>query len=130
MEKLLSLILLAGFCLASCSKKNIPTPVVSNVIEYDFSANTSAMYVVNYYDGVSLGTAQNVNTNIWSQKVIIPTGTKTANIFFTVGQNPPFTSDNVGTVTIKVNGRVVATGSKQFTSTSTLAEATYTYTSN
>lgn len=112
----------------SCSKKsNTPVPPPANVVEYTFSAGSSGRYVVNYYDGVSLGTAESITGSNWSQKVTIPTGTKTANIFFTAGQGAPFLPNNTGTVTIKLNGKMVATGSKQFTSASTLAEANYTY---
>lgn len=130
MKRNLSLALMAMLFACSCSKKSNPSPTPSNVIEYSFTANTTGKYVVNYYDGVSLGTAQNVTSSSWSTKVTIPQGTKTASIFFTAGQNPPYTADNSGTVTIKLNGNTVATGSAQFTGTNTLAEATYTYTSN
>ncbi len=130
MKKILSLAFITGVMLSSCSKKSTPTPTPANVIEYTFSANNSGSYVMNYYDGVSLGSAQSITTSSWSHNVTIPSGTKTANIFFTAGQNAPFAVDNTGTVTIKVNGNTVATGSMQFTNSSTQAEATYTYMAN
>lgn len=130
MKKILLLALAASTMLLSCSKKSTPAPTPTNVIEYNFSANNPGNYVVNYYDGVSLGTAQTITVSSWSQKITIPIGTKTANIFFTAGQNPPYSINNTGTVTIKVNGQLVATASKQFTSTITLAEASYTFTGN
>ena len=129
MKKLLSLCLITG-SLLSCTKKSTPTPAVAtNVIQYSFSADNSGMYVMNYYDGVSSGTAESITASSWSKSITIPSGTTTANIFFTAGQNPPYTN-NTGTVTIKLNGKTVATGSKQFTSTSTLAQANYTYINN
>lgn len=130
MKQIFILALFLGTMLVSCSKKSTPAPTPTNVIEYNFSADNPGNYVVNYYDGVSLGTAQTITVSSWSQKITIPTGTKTANIFFTAGQNPPYSANNTGTVTIKVNGQLVATASKQFTSTTTLADATYTFAGN
>jgi len=131
MRNLLNLALIIGICLSACSKKSTPKPTPTDVIEYDFKANESgSQYEVNYYDGVSLGSAQNVYSNTWSTKVNIPIGTNTASIFFTGGQNPPYTGTNKGSVTIKLNGKVVATDTASFTSTSTLAEATYQYNAN
>ena len=85
---------------------------------------------MNYYDGVSLGTAENVAASSWTTKVTIPAGTKTANIFFTAAESSPFSPNNTGVVTIKLNGKIVASGSKLFTSSITLAEAYYTFTGN
>ena len=130
MKKILSLALITGVILFSCSKKNTPTPATANVIEYSFTANNPGKYVMNYYDGVSLGTAEDITTSSWTKKVTIPTGTKTANIFFTAAENSPFSTNNTGVVTIKLNGKIVATGSKLFTSSITLAEADYTFTGN
>jgi hypothetical protein len=130
MKKLLSLAFITGVMLTSCTKKSNPTPAPTNVVEYTFSADNPGNYVMNYYDGVSLGTAQSITTSTWSQKITIPTGTKTANIFFTAAEGAPFYTNNTGTVTIKVNGNTVATGSMQFTNSSQLAQATYTYTAN
>ena len=121
---------LAASCLflASCSKKSNPKPATpTNEVEYTFSADASGKYVMNYYDGVSLGSSQSITASTWTQKITIPTGIKNANIFFSAGQNPPFTANNTATVTIKLNGKVVATGSKVMISTSTLAEAKYSY---
>src|ERR1700744_1740250 len=124
MKRLLNLSLALAISLTACSKKSTSKPTPSDVIEYDFVAQASGpQYEVNYYDGVSLGSAQNVYSNTWSTKVTIPTGTKTANIFFTGGQNPPYVGTNKGSVTIKLNGKVVATDTATFISTSTLAEA-------
>ncbi|HWD90323.1 MAG TPA: hypothetical protein VG367_19480 [Mucilaginibacter sp.] len=130
MKQTLILALFIGSTLCSCSKKNNPTPAPSNVIEYDFSASTTGNYVVVYYNPTDQGSAQNVTASSWSYKVTIPDTTKTAAIFFTAGENPPFQSNNTGTVTIKLNGKIVATGSKLFTTTETLAEADYTFKSN
>ena len=129
MKKTLFLALITFF-LFSCSKKNTPTPTPSNVIEYSFTADNTGKYVVNYYDGVSLGTAENVAASSWTTKVTIPAGTKTANIFFTAAESSPFSPNNTGVVTIKLNGKIVASGSKLFTSSITLAEAYYTFTGN
>jgi len=131
MKKLLFLAVTA-LTVFSCSKKSTPTPnsVPGNVIEYSFSANEPGTYTMGYYDGFSTGTAATIVTSTWNQKVTIPAGTKAAKIFFTAGQSPPFYSNNIGVISIKINGEIVATGSKQFTTANTLAEASYDYSSN
>lgn len=130
MNKLLNLALIIGISLSACSKKSTPKPTPTDVIEYDFKANESGpQYEVNYFDG-NTGAAQNVYSNTWTTKITLPIGVNTANLFFTGGQNPPYTGTNKGSVTIKLNGKMVATDTASFTSTSTLAETTYTYKAN
>jgi len=99
------------------------------VIEYDFSATQSNSFVVSYYD-VNGQAGQDVNTQTWSTQVIIPDTTKSANIFVSAAQDPPYTTNNVGTVTIKLNGKVVATNTAALTNSQTLVTATYTYKAN
>ena len=122
------MLLLAATIVTSCSKKSNPTPKATNVIEYDFNAAQTNDFVVIYQYGSNGGGAQTIiNTNSWSTKINLPDTTKTANINFSAAQEPPYTNNNSGTVTIKLNGKVVATGSGQFTNSRALAAATYTY---
>ena len=129
MKKLTNLALIASLCLASCSKKSNPTPTPTNTIEYHFSAKTSNTFVILYYDGKN-STADQPTTSTWSTKVTIPAGTKAATFYCSAAQEPPYTNNNSGTVTIKLNGKVVATGTGAFTDSQALAQATYNYTGN
>lgn len=129
MKKLVNIALIASLCLASCSKKSSPTPAKTDVLEYDFSAKLNDEFVVLYY-APNGGTGEDVFSNTWSTKVNIPAGTKTANVYFSAAQEPPYTNNNSGTVTIKLNGKVVATGNGAFTDSQALAQATYNYTAN
>src|ERR1700754_825892 len=128
MKKLLNLALIASLCLASCSKKSNPAPK-TDVIEYDFTGKLNDEFVALYW-GPNGGTGEDVFSNKWSTTVNIPAGTKTANIYLSIAQEPPYTNNNSGIVTIKLNGKVVATGSNDFTDSQALAQATYTYTTN
>jgi PBP1b-binding outer membrane lipoprotein LpoB len=127
MKQTLSVLLLAATIISSCSKKSNPKPTTTNVIEYDFTAAQTNDFLVIYEYGND-GAAENViNSNSWSMKINIPDTTKTTTINFSAAQEPPYTNNNSGTVTIKLNGKVVATGSGQFTNSRALAAATYTY---
>jgi len=129
MKKLLNLALIASICFASCSKKSNPTPAPADVLEYDFTAKYSDSFVILYYNPKG-SSGDYPTSNSWSTKVTIPSGTKSANIYITAAQQPPYTNNNSGTVTIKLNGKVVATGSGAFTDSQALAQTTYAYTSN
>lgn len=129
MKRFLNLALIASICLASCSKKSNPAPVTGDVLEYDFTAKYSDSFVVLYYNPKG-SSGDYPNSNSWSTKVTIPAGTKTANIYITAAQQPPYTNNNSGTVTIKLNGKVVATGTGQFTDSQALAQTSFTYTAN
>jgi len=117
--------------LSSCSKKSNPAPKSTNVIEYDFSAIQTNDFVVIYQYGNNGGGAQTItNTNSWSTKINLPDTTKTIYTSLSAAQEPPYTNNNSGTVTIKLNGKIVATGNGQFTNSQALAVASYTYNAN
>jgi len=129
MNKLVYLALIASIGFASCSKKNSTAPAPTNVIQYSFSGAQSDQFEAIYYTPGG-SQAQNVYTSTWSTKVTIPDTTKSANIYFSIAQEPPYTNNNSGTVTIRLNGKVVATGTGQFTNSQAYASATFSYTAN